>query len=309
MAAGLGVQGSLPCRRAPVCCTSWCAPRRAAPAGAPQSQSRRPYSDASRSARCGRASARPLTPAPSVAVLDSSGPHPQANPLCFCQRGSPESLPFPGVLSAGFPKRVAAPGARRMPTRGPRADPCTTSCWARRPRVPLAPLPADCSPPEAGGGEASAWSGRDYARAGGVGVRQGGTALNALDSPAPALSPPSSADSWGLCFLHPPRRSRSAPTATRDSPSATAAVRLAHPREPGHSCHPFSEVRVGTPAEERPGQVQGDPPAGRLEGGTLVKTLGSQGELVTRNKVPAGEMRWAVRPHPRRRPARLGEEA
>lgn len=64
-------------------------------------------------------------------------------------------------------------------------------------------------------------------------MRQGGTALNALDSPAPALSPPSSTDSWGLCFLHPPGRVRSAPTAARDSPSATAtaAARLVHPGE------------------------------------------------------------------------------
>lgn len=119
VAAGLGVQGLLPCRRAPVCCTSWCAPKRAATASAPHSQSRRPYSDASRSARCGRAPARPLTPAPSVPVLDSSGPHPQANPLGFCQRGSPESLPFPGVLSAGFPRRDAAPGSAADAHPGP----------------------------------------------------------------------------------------------------------------------------------------------------------------------------------------------
>lgn len=99
------------------------------------------------------------------------------------------------------------------------------------PGVPLVLQPADSSPPVAGGGAASARPGRDCARAGGVGVRQGGTALNALDSPAPAPSPPSSTDSWGLCFLHPPGPLRSAPTAARDSPSATAAAPPVHPGE------------------------------------------------------------------------------
>lgn len=63
-------------------------------------------------------------------------------------------------------------------------------------------------------------------------------------------------------------------------------------------------VQVGTAAADRPGQVGGDPPAGQSL--TLVRALGSQGELVTRNKVVAGERSRTVGPQPRgRRPARL----
>ena len=74
-------------------------------------------------------------------------------------------------------------------------------------------------------------------------MRQGGTALNALDSPAPALSPPSSTDSWGLCFLHPPGRVRSAPTAARDSPSATATAAARSSTLESWPRHPFPGVR------------------------------------------------------------------
>ena len=97
-------------------------------------------------------------------------------------------------------------------------------------------------------GQHPAWKGlsQDW----GVGVRQGGTALNALDSPAPALSPPSSTESWGLCFLHPPRRPRSAPTATRDSPSATAAACEATRGTPPGP--PLPGVQLGTTVPERP---------------------------------------------------------
>ena len=219
----------IPSRLSPVRCTSWSAPKRTAPASAPSSQSPRPNSVALRSARYGRALARPpLSPAPRV--LASPALTPRAGPLCLCQRGSPDSLPFPGVRSSGAPKEGCGPQERGGCTPGGRgADPCTTSCWGWRPPVPPAERRADCSAPAAEGGAASVCPGRDCARTGGVRVRQGGTALNALDSPAPAPSPPSSTDSWGLCFLHPPGRSRSAPSATRDSPSATAAARRGHP--------------------------------------------------------------------------------
>lgn len=176
------------------------------------------------------------------------------------------------------------------------------------PPVPQAPPPADCDHTAARGGEARAWPRRDHAKAGGVGVRQGGTALNALDSPAPALSPPSSPDSWGLCFLHPPGGVRSAP-------AAHVTRRLPPPRlgwstreSPAGATTPFRGCGVGTASEGKPGEVRGDPPAGRLEGGSLFRTLGSQGELVTGDEVLAGQMSWAVRPRPRGRwPARLGQ--
>lgn len=44
---------------------------------------------------------------------------------------------------------------------------------------------------------------------------------------------------------------------------------------------------MGTPAEGKPGQARGDPPAGQLEGGSLFRTLGSQGEFVTWDEVLA----------------------
>lgn len=172
----------------------------------------------------------------------------RAGSLCFCQRGSPDSLPFPGCAALGPQGKLRAAGERRVHTRGRGADPCTTSCRVWRPPVPQAPPPADCGHTAARGGEAKAWPRRDHAKAGGVGVRQGGTALNALDSPAPALSPPSSTDSWGLCFLHPPGGLRSAPTATRDSPSATTAAGLVHPRKPGQRHHPFPGMWGGHPS-------------------------------------------------------------
>lgn len=121
-------------------------------------------------------------------------------------------------------------------------------------------------------------------------MRQGGTALNALDSPAPGLSPPSSTDSWGLCFLHPPGRLRSAPTATRDSPSATAEAPLVHPGEPGPA-PPFPQ---GAEGRWRP-QLRTRPRwsevtcqrVGRKVARVRVRAFGSQSELVTWNKVPA----------------------
>lgn len=138
-------------------------------------------------------------------------------------------------------------------------------------------------------------------------MRQGGTALNALDSPAPAPPPPSRPDSWGLCFLHPPGRLRSAPAAARDSPSATAAP-LVPPGEPGPR-HPCPRVRSAG-GDPSPGhvRVRGDPWAGWLEGGTRVRALGSQSELVTWNKVPATGS-WTAGPHPgegRPAPLRMG---
>lgn len=87
-------------------CTSWSAPKRAAPASAPSSQSLRPNSGAFRSVSCWCALSRfASSPAPSVPVLESLGPNPRASPLCFCQRGSPDSLPFPGVCSAEAPRQ------------------------------------------------------------------------------------------------------------------------------------------------------------------------------------------------------------
>lgn len=213
----------------PVRGTSWSAPERAAPVRAPRSRCRRPNSDASKSVRCGRAPARPpSSPEPSVPVLDSPGPRPRASPLRFCQRGSPDSLPFPEVRNAGAPRRAAARGRAVGAHCGPRRRRLHNFfAGLGDPLVPLALPPDYCSLAAAGGGEASVWPGRHHARARGIGVRQGGTALNALDSPASALSPPSSPDSWGLCFLHPPRGARSAPTATRDSSSAAAAAAVA----------------------------------------------------------------------------------
>lgn len=228
MAGGLGVQGLLShwrCRRAALPGRPPSAQLQSEPlvpsAGAPTLTPLSPCA----------AGAHPQDPPsslePSVPVLDSPGPHPQANPLCFCQRGSRDSLPFPGVRNAGAPRRAVAGGRAVGAHCGPRRRPLHNFfAGLGDPPVPLALPPDYCSLLAAGGGEASVWSGRHHARARGIGVRRGGTALNALDSPASALSPPSSTDSWGLCFLHPPRRSRSASTATRDSSPATAVALL-----------------------------------------------------------------------------------
>lgn len=60
-----------------------------------------------------------------------------------------------------------------------------------------------------------------------------------------------------------------------------------------------------TPAQDTSGLVRGDLSAGWAEGGTPVRALGSQSELVTWNKVQA-KRSWAVGPHPREgRPAPL----
>lgn len=73
-AAGVGVQGLLPRRRAPACCTSWSAPKRAAPAGAPSSLPLRPNSGVSRLVRWGCTPSRSASsPTSSVPVL---GPQP-----------------------------------------------------------------------------------------------------------------------------------------------------------------------------------------------------------------------------------------
>lgn len=103
--AGPGVQGLLPSLRAPERGTSWSAPKRAAPASAPSSQSRSPNSGSSRSVRRGRAPARlPSSPAPSVTVLDSLGPHPPRQSTLPLPAWQPRLPPLPGVRSAGAPK-------------------------------------------------------------------------------------------------------------------------------------------------------------------------------------------------------------
>lgn len=160
---------------------------------------------------------------------------------------APTPSPFPGCAVLG-PQEEAARGSATGTHPGPRRRPLHKFLLGSETPGPAGSTTADCSPPAAGGGEGSTGPGKDHARTRGVGVRQGGTALNALDSPASTLLPPSSTDSWGLCFLHPPGGSRSAPTAARDSPSAVAAARLVHPREPGQSHHPFPGVRGGDPS-------------------------------------------------------------
>lgn len=125
-------------------------------------------------------------------------------------------------------------------------------------------------------------------------MRQGGTALNALDSPAPALSPPSSTDSWGLCFLHPPRRPRSAPTATRDSPSATAAAGGATRGTPAWATPSRGAgCSWGPPPPRGPGQVGGHPPACQLEGGTRVRARVSWSQGIKWQRVKRAEL-WAA---------------
>lgn len=248
--AQLGVQGLLPGRRTPARWTSWSAPKPPVPASAPGSQPLRPNSGASRWVRCCCVPARSASsPAPSVPVLDSLGPHPQASPLCFCQRGSPTPSPFLGCAVLG-PQEEAARASATGTHPGPRPRPLHKFLLGSGTPGPAGSSTADCSPPAAGGGEGSTGPGKDHARTRGVGVRQGGTALNALDSPAPTQLPPSSIDSWGLCFLHPPGGSRSAPTATRDSPSAVAAARLVHPSW-ARATTPFRGCGVETPARER----------------------------------------------------------
>lgn len=97
VAAELGVQGLLPRRRAPVHCTSWSAPKRAAPVSAPRSQSRRPNSDASRSVCCRRAPARPLRHQRQVS-LSWTAPALTPKTIHFAPASvaAPNPSPFPG---------------------------------------------------------------------------------------------------------------------------------------------------------------------------------------------------------------------
>ena len=235
-AAGVGVRGLLRCRRAPACCTSWSA-RSAQPLPAP----------------------RGLSPcAPTLASLGwCAGVHTPKNRFftsakCPCPR--PSTLepvhfasasvavrtpsPFPGCAALG----PQGEGARRSAAEHLRAAAQTPaqllaglgdpqSHWLSHRRTADPGRQKEVRPVPGPGGTSP-----------GQGCRgvQGGTALNALDSPAPALWPPSSTDSWGLCFLHPPGGSRSTPTATRDSPSATAASRLVHPGRAGPAPLPLS---------------------------------------------------------------------
>ena len=154
----------------------------------------------------------------------------------------------------GAPKEGCGPreGGGCTP-RGRDADPGTTSAGLRDPgsrtlRDGQTAAPRrreDARPGPAWEGLSQGW---------GCGVRRGGTALNALDSPAPALSPPSSPDSWGLCFLHPPGRPRSAPAAhvTRRLPLRPPAGPPGAPR-PGP---PLPGVR-GAVGDRRPPEAPG----------------------------------------------------
>lgn len=255
--AGSGVQGLTPCGRAPARCTSWSA-RSARPLPAPSVLS--PAPQLRRLKVCARRARTPQAP-PHQRQVSPSWTAPALTPqlVHFASASVAVRLPplSPSAQRRGYEEEVQPAGTRRVHTPEPRHRPLHNFLPGRRPGVPPAELPAHCSPPAAGGGAASDRPGRDCARAGGVGVRQGGTALNALDSPAPALSPPSSTDSWGLCFLHPPGRLRSAPTAARDSPSATAAAPLVHPGEPGQR-HPVPSVRRAG-GDPSPGHVRAGP--------------------------------------------------
>lgn len=134
----------------------------------------------------GRAVPRhPPSPAPSVPVLASPAPQPRAGPLC------PASVaalihPFPGCAALGAPKQGCGPRrAAGAHLGGATPTPAQLLAGPQRPRVPQAARQADCSPPEAEGCAASTRPGKDWSQDWGwAGARQGGTALNALDSPA-----------------------------------------------------------------------------------------------------------------------------
>lgn len=208
------------------------------------------------------AGARPH-PSPSQRPGSLSGaasPSPRASPLC--QRGSPAPPLSRGVRRRG-PGRSGRGNARGAPRGAGR--PRASSLRARRPPV---------GPAGSAGGTAVPGR-REQARPApglggtapgpGCGGARGGTALNALDSPAPAR-PRSPLTAGGFVFSsHPRPRPR-----PRDSPSAAAARRV-RPREPGpRRSAPSRGCGAETPAE------RGGPPAGRLGGGTLVRTPGSQ---------------------------------
>lgn len=110
-----GVRGLLPSRPVPVRCTSWSVLKCAASASVSRSsQPRRLNSPASKAAYCGLAPAgSPPSPTPAPPILDCPSPHPSASPLSFCQRGSPDSLPFLGVRGTGAPKERPPRGAPR----------------------------------------------------------------------------------------------------------------------------------------------------------------------------------------------------
>lgn len=184
-------------------------------------------------------------PPTSPLLLSVPSLHSSANALCVCQRGSPHSLTRPRVCRSRPPptQREGRPFGAPL-----RAHPGLDN-FLMGLETPGSRSLRDLQTADPGGvgrGEANARPGRDPPRAKGVGARQGCTALNVLNSPAPALSPPSSADSWGLCFLHPFSRPRSASTDSRDSPSATVRVHSGEP--PWRRLFPGCRVQVETPA-------------------------------------------------------------
>lgn len=184
-------------------------------------------------------------PPTSPLLLGVPSLHSSANALCVCQRGSPHSLTRPRVCRSRPPptQREGRPFGAPL-----RAHPGLDN-FLMGLETPGSRSLRDLQTADPGGvgrGEANARPGRDPPRAKVVGARQGCTALNVLDSPAPALSPPSSADSWGLCFLHPFSRPRSASTDSRDSPSATVRVHSGEP--PWRRLFPGCRVQVETPA-------------------------------------------------------------
>lgn len=186
-------------------------------------------------------------PPTSPLLLGVPSLHSSANALCVCQRGSPHSLTRPRVCRSRPPptQREGRPFGAPL-----RAHPGLDN-FLMGLETPGSRSLRDLQTADPGGvgrGEANARPGRDPPRAKVVGARQGCTALNVLDSPAPALSPPSSADSWGLCFLHPFSRPRSASTDSRDSPSATVRVHSGEP--PWRRLFPGCRVQVETPAGE-----------------------------------------------------------
>lgn len=242
-----------PRRRTPARCTSWSAPERAA---LPAPLARSPCAPTLASlGRCA-AGAHPQIRFFAGAVCPCPGqprPSPRARPVCFCQRGSPDSLPFPGVCGAGAPGGGGCGSAAGLHPGPQRRPPHKFLLGSETPGPAGSGAGGGSSGRREGPGQRR--RGRARARAGGVRARRGGTALNALDSPAPAPAPPSSADSWGLCFLHPPagRAPPPPPHVTRRLPPRGSA---SPPPGPARATAPFRGCGVETPAGERPSRSE-----------------------------------------------------
>lgn len=199
-----------------------------------------------------RVGARPHArsfPAPGV-LSRAARPHPEPVHSASVAARLP---PFPGVCGAGAPEERRLRG-REGDTPPARGRPRASSLRARRPprSVPRAQPAATAVPGRRG--QARPAPGRGGPAPGpGCGGARGGTALNALDSPAPAR-PASPLTAGGFVFSSHSAR----PAPPRAHVTRRRRRRQVRPREPGpRRLHPFPGVRGADRSRRGCGAVGG----------------------------------------------------